>query len=100
MIDLTKIDDDTLMARGAYSTIRAAHEDEKKSLQMLCGELSSTATKILRVMQPDADAVPESVDALLASGRLTLDSIERCTDQIIGLAQQKHDLKTQAWGKR
>lgn len=100
MIDLTKIDNDTLLARGAYSTIRAAHEDEKKNLSVLCGELSSCATKVLRQMQPDNDAVPADAAVLLAAGRATLDAIEICATRIVGLAQQKADLKQQAWGKR
>lgn len=100
MIDLTKIDDNTLMARGAYSTVRAALEDERKQMSILTGELASTATKILRQMQTDGDAVPESADVLLKVGRSTLDAIEASALRIIGLAQQKHDLKQQAWGKK
>ena len=100
MIDLTKIDDDTLMARGAYSTIWAAHKDEKKNLSVLCGELSSTAAKILRRMQPDNDAVPDSVDDLLKAGRASLDAIELCVRSIESLAQQRAGIKTQAWGKK
>ena len=100
MIDLTQIDDDTLMARGSYATVRGAHEDEKKNLSMLCGELSSTAAKVLRQMQPTGDEVPTSVDVLIAVGRSTLDAIEMCTKRIESLAQQKHDLKQQAWGRK
>ena len=98
MIDLTQIDDDTLMARGAYSTIRAAHEDEKKNLQILCGALSSTSTKVLRRMQPDNDEVPDSVADLLAAGRASLDAIELSVQRIESLAQQKANIKQQAWG--
>lgn len=97
MIDLTKIDNETLMARGAYSTIRAAHEDEKKNLQMLCGSLSSTAAKVLRRMQPDNDEVPASVDELLAAGRAALDAIEISVATIESLAQQRAHLKPKAW---
>ena len=100
MFDLTTIDNDTLMARGAYATIRGAHEDEKKNLSILCGELSSTATKVLRHMQPDNDAVPESADALLAAGRAALDAMTLCCERIAGLAQQKRDIKQQAWGRK
>lgn len=100
MIDLTTIDDDTLMARGSYATVRGALEDEKKNLQMLCGELSSTATKILRTMQPDNDALPAPVTPLLDSGRATIDAMELVTARIVSLAQQKHDLKVLAWGGR
>lgn len=100
MIDLTKIDDDTLMARGAYSTVRAAHEDDKKTLSVLCGELASTAMKVLRQMQPEGDTVPQPVDVLMASGRATMDAIELTAGRIVALAQQKHDLKVAAWGKK
>jgi hypothetical protein len=100
MIDLTTIDDDTLMARGSYATVRGAFEDEKKTLSMLCGELSSTSSKVLRTMQPDNDALPVSVESLIAAARLTLDAIEACAKRIESLAQQKHDLKQQAWGRK
>jgi hypothetical protein len=100
MLDLSTIPDDVLRARGEYATVRGAHEDEKKNLQMLCGELSSTASKVLRRMQPDNDAVPDSVDELLAAARASLDAIELCVKQIEGLAQQKADIKQQAWGRK
>jgi hypothetical protein len=99
MLDLTKIDADTLLARGEYSTIRAAHEDEKKALQLLCGALASTATKILRRMQPDNDAVPESVDELLAAARAGLDLIDATVTRIASLAQQRAEVKPRAWGR-
>ena len=98
MIDLTKISDDTLMARGAYSTIRAAHEDAKKELAVLCGEMSSTATRILRQMQPGEDEVPVAIDVLLNTARATLDLIEGCAWRIESLAAQKQGVRHQAWG--
>ena len=100
MIDLTTIDDDTLMARGSYATVRGIHEDEKKSLSILCGELASVSTKILRAMQPENDAVPESVDSLIAMGRGTLNAMEACAKRIESLAQQKQGLKHPAWGRK
>lgn len=99
MIDLSKIDDATLMARGMYSTVRAAHEDEKKALQLLCGALASTATKILRRMQPDNDEVPESVDELLAAARAGLDLIDATVTRIASLAQQRAEVKKEAWSR-
>lgn len=100
MIDLTEIDDQTLMARGAYSTIRAAHEDEKKNLQILCGALSSTATKVLRQMQPDNDDIPVSVNDLLTAARTSVDLIEASVLRITSLAQQRADIRQQAWGRK
>jgi hypothetical protein len=100
MIDLTTIPNETLLARGVYSTVRAAHEDEKKELQKLCGQLSSVASQVLRTMQPDNDDVPPSVDELLVNGRRTLDAMEACTQRIASLAKQRQEVKQQAWGKR
>lgn len=100
MLDLDTIPQDVLLARGAYASVRSKHEDEKKNLQMLCGELSSTASKVLRRMQPDNDAVPDSVDDLLKAGRASLDAIELCVRSIESLAQQRASIKTQAWGKK
>lgn len=100
MIDLTKIDDDTLMARGAYSTVRAAHEDAKKQLSVLCGEVSATASKVLHQMQPNNDEVPASASALIAAGRVAWDEMDLCAQRIVSLAHQKHDVKPLAWGRK
>jgi len=99
MIDLSKIDPAILENRGAYSTVRGAHEDAKKSLQMLCGELASTATKVLRRMQPDNDDVPASIDDLLTQARNTLTMMEACASNIESLAEQRAQLKPLAWPK-
>lgn len=99
MIDLTEIDDETLMARGSYTTVNSALKDEYKNLQMLTGELSSTASKVLRQMQPDGAVVPLPADVLLAAGRAQLDAVELCAGRIVALAQQKQGLKQQAWGR-
>lgn len=99
MIDLTTIHPEILMARGEYATVRGAHEDAKKSLSMLCGQLSSAATQVLRQMQPGEDDVPQSVESLLLSARNTLTLIEACVQNIESLARQRADLKALAWGK-
>jgi hypothetical protein len=99
MIDLSAIPADVLRARGEYSTVRAAHEDEKKNLQMLCGLLSSTSAQILRRLQPDNDGIPDSVSELLASGRQTLQMMEDAATRIESLAKQRQELKAKAWSK-
>lgn len=99
MLDLTKIPQAILENRGAYSTVRAAHEDAKKSLQILCGELASTATKVLRRMQPDNDDVPDGIADLLLAARNTLTLMETCTTEIESLAKQRSELKPLAWPK-
>lgn len=99
MIDLSTIPEEVRRARGDYSTVRAAHEDAKKSLQMLCGQLSSAASQILRRMQPDNDDVPESVETLIAGARNTLVLMEACTAEIESLARQRADLKSAAWSR-
>jgi hypothetical protein len=99
MIDLSTIPAALLENRGSYATVRSAHEDSKKELSILCGSLSHTATQVLRRLQPDNDAVPESVDALFATARLTLDKMEACAAQIESLATQRAALKPLAWPK-
>jgi hypothetical protein len=101
MIDLTTIPDETLIARGQYSTVRAEHEDAKKRLAILCGSFSSIAPQVLRLMQPDGDAAPDiaQVNDLIASARVTLDKIDACVASIEGLAQQRAALKQAAWGR-
>jgi hypothetical protein len=99
MFDLSSISPEVLNARGAYSTVRAAHEDAMKSLQMLCGQLSTASSQILRRMQPGGDEVPDSVDALISGARNTLALMEACAKEIESLAKQKAELKPLAWPK-
>lgn len=99
MLDLEQIAPEIIIARGEYATVRAAHEDAKKSLAVLCGQLSSCASQVLRQMQPGEDDVPESVESLLAAGRKALEQIEATVEQIESLARQRAELKQAAWGR-
>lgn len=99
MIDIDGIPEDVMLARGRYSTIRAAHEDEKKSLQILCGKLAATSAQILRKMQPDNGAPTEPADDLLAVCRQTLIQIEGVARNIESLAKLKEETKPIAWPK-
>ena len=98
MIDLSAFDAATLTARGSYATVRGAHEDAKKALQIACGHLAAVASQVLRAMQPDNDAVPVDVSGLLLAGRSHLDHIDALVKQIDSLAQQRAELKATAWG--
>jgi len=97
-MDLQTIPDALLLARGKYSTIRAAHEDQLKRLQILTGQLSSAGSQILRLMQPE-DGEPCDISGLLKDARATIDQIQQCADQINELATQKAELKPKAWPK-
>jgi hypothetical protein len=98
MIDLT--DDELMIARGRYSTVRGAHEDAKLALSKLCGQLGASAAQILRRMQPDSDDVPERVEDLLEGCRNTLTLMDACVVEIEELAKQRAALKGAAWGNR
>jgi len=95
-MDLSAISDDLLLARGRYSTVRAAHEDELKRLSILTGQLSAIGSQTLRIMQP-ADGEPCDIGALLKDARTTVDAIEQCSVRIIELAVQRKALKAEAW---
>lgn len=99
MLDLSVISDAEKIAKGEFSIVRAQHEDEKKSLQMLCGKLSSVAALVLRKMQPDNDEIPESVDGLIEVAQNTLQMMAACAAQIESLAKQRAELKQKAWCK-
>lgn len=100
MIALDTIPDEVLRARGCYSTVRSAHEDEKKELQKLCSQLQAVSAQILRKMQPDDDGIPDSVGSLIDSARATLNLMERCAGRIESLAKQRAELKVAAWTKQ
>lgn len=97
MLDLTEYSDDLMIARGLYSTVRAAHEDEKKELAILCGAMISFFPQILRAMQPGKGEEIYSVAPMLDNARVTLDKIERCTDRLESLAAQRAELRMKAW---
>ena len=88
-----------MILRGRYSTIRAEHEDCKRSMSILCGRLQSVAAQVLKRMQPDNDEVPESVDGLLEDGRKALDNIDALALRIESLSTQRKTLKPLAWPK-
>lgn len=102
MIDLASIDNDTIIARGQYATVRSAHEDEKKRLAVLCGQFTSISSQVLRLMQPDSDAAPDmdTVCGLIADGRELLGKITDSVGEIEGLAMQRAALKQSAWGRK
>jgi hypothetical protein len=99
MIDLSTLSPEVLNARGAYSTVRAAHEDEIKELQVLCGGLASIASQILRAAQKDTDAPTTPIESLLINARGHVTEIESCVKAIESLAKQRQELKAKAWSK-
>lgn len=99
MIDLESISTEVRLARGDYATVRAAHEDAKKALQIQCGKLSSIASKVLRNMQPDEGQEAADVVQLIADGRKTLDEIEATCGRTESLAGQREELRGKAWPK-
>lgn len=100
MIDLTTYSQDDVIAKGQYSIVRAAHEDAKKRLAVMCGVIAAIAPQVLRLAQPDGDAVPDGVaiGKLLVDGGDLLSKISFQIDEIEGLAQQRAALKQAAWG--
>jgi chromosome segregation ATPase len=100
MLNLDNYDEQTLLYRGQYATVRGAHEDEKKRLSILCGQLQNTAATILKRLQPDNDEVPDSIESLIKDGRAVMDQIEACAAQIESLAKQRAELKPLAWPKK
>lgn len=99
-MNLDAIPSDIIIARGQYATVRSAHEDEKKRLQVLCGALSATSAQILRGMQPDNDGDPDMVDvnAKISQCRKLVDDIAVCASTVSDLAEQRAALKPAAWG--
>lgn len=98
---LDNIPPEVITARGEYATIRGAHEDRKKQLSMMCGEMSAIASQILRYMQPANESTPEfsAVMGLCERGKHVLDKIEECAQEIDELDNHRRQLKPIAWGK-
>lgn len=100
MIDLTLYSQDEIIAKGQYSIVRAAHEDSKKRLALLCGQFASITPQVLRLAQPDGEAVPDgaAIASLIAQGRVLIDKMDALVVEIEGLASQRAALKMSAWG--
>ncbi len=96
-MDLDAIDTETIIARGKYSTVRAAHEDAIKALQVACAALTSTGSRLLKKAQPDGDEVPESPAELIDEGRQALDRAAALFATVAELAEQKRSLRPAAW---
>lgn len=100
MIDFNTIDQAEVIAKGQYSIVRAEHENAKKRLAVMCGAFAAIAPQVLRMAQPDGDAIPdgEAIGKLLADGGKLLSKISFQITEIEGLAQQRAALKVSAWG--
>lgn len=96
------IPQEVIIARGQYATVRGAHEDAKKQLSILCGEMSAISSQILRYMQPDNEATPEisGVMGLCSRGKQVLDKMEGCAHEISNLNDLRLEIKKAAWGKQ
>jgi 4-hydroxy-L-threonine phosphate dehydrogenase PdxA len=102
MIDLTAIDPAEVIAKGQYSIVRAAHEEAKKRLAVLCGQFAGIAPQVLRLAQPENDDVPivEVIAGMFTQGHALLDQMQGLVVEIEALAMQRSTLKSEAWGKR
>lgn len=97
-MNLDDIDPALITARGQYSTIRSAHEDQLKLLQVQTGQLSAFGSQILRTMQP-ADGEAGDISTLIFSARQIVDQIELTAAVINELAAQRAELRPLAWPK-
>jgi len=97
-MDLSTFDQELLLNRGRYATIRSAHEDQLKRLPILTGQLSSAGSQILKWMQP-AEGESSDISGLLKDARSTIDEIEECARLINELAKQRAELRPKAWPK-
>jgi hypothetical protein len=100
MIDLTTYSQDEVIAKGYYSIVRAEHEDAKKHLALLCSAFGAIAPQVLRLAQPDGDAIPDgaAIGKLLIGGSDLLGKITIQVARIESLAQQRAILRQAAWG--
>lgn len=97
MIELA--DQELMICRGKYSTIRAQHEDAKKELQVRCGEFMSLSGRILKHGQSDEPGAIDEAMNHLAELRLQLDCTEKQLQAMRSLAEQRAELKVKAWSK-
>ena len=90
-------DQELMLARGKYSTIRAEHEGEKQRMQMLVGEVTSLASQILKGVQPKDEASAVDVAPLLTTIRFAIDEMDRSRMRIAELGKQRAALRPTAW---
>lgn len=97
---ITLDDNELMLARGRYSTIRSEHEAAKAQLQILTGKVASLASQILKGAQPADNSQPINVAEQVGACRQVLDEIEQCLTRCAELAKQRAELKPAAWGGR
>jgi hypothetical protein len=86
-----------MLARGQYATIRSEHEECKKRLQMLTGQMSSLSSQILKGAQPADESQPIDVLEQIAVCHKVLENIDRCVMLCTELAKQRAELRPIAW---
>jgi uncharacterized coiled-coil DUF342 family protein len=88
---------DALLARGMYSTVRQDHENLKKQLSGLCGELMRLAPKINKCGQGNEESDLAEAFSKVEEVRDLADSVESKIEDMRVLLIQRADLKQKAW---
>ena len=97
MIDLSTLDAALMLARGQYATVRAAHEDALKEMQILCGLHASYGSRMLKTSQPSMGSEITGFDVLHQSAIETLEKIKECEARVESLHAQREELRSIAW---
>lgn len=92
--DLSTVDQNVIIARGRYATVRSAREDALKLLSRQCTDLQSLPSMVLRAVQEG-----QEVGALLAAIDDLSVRLKEQTQAVLDLHAQKEALKSDAWGK-
>lgn len=92
--DLSTVDQNVIIARGQYATVRSAREDALKLLSRQCTDLQSLPSMVLRAVQEG-----QEVGALLAAIDDLSVRLKEQTQAVLDLHEQKEALKSDAWGK-
>lgn len=93
-------DNELMIARGRYATVRSEHESLKAELAILCRRLSSSSQQILKRMQPNDGASSLPIDELIEDCMLAVKDIDATAGAIRSIEKQRFELKAVAWNNQ
>lgn len=86
-------DDNTLLARGKYTTLSSERKKQLERVRVACQTMMTSTQRVLRDCE---ERPPQNMDDILLIGRC-LENIKTAREVIVGLCNDMADLETEAW---
>ena len=87
-------DDQTLIARGKYSTLSAERKAQLKRVQDICRTIQGEVIHVLR----DCEDTPPADGSHLKTLEICLANLQKARDRITEVSNEMNQIKPDAWG--